>query len=62
MSFTQDNMTVTVYEAEFTNLSQYGLHHINDEIRKARMFERSLKLGIRHKVVSFDSLTRVRRA
>lgn len=57
MSLTPENRTVTGYEAEFTKLSRYALHLFNDKNRKARMLETGLKLGIRHKVAPFDSLT-----
>lgn len=57
MSPTQENRTVAEYEVEFTKLSRYGLHLVNDENRKARMFEGGLKSGIRHKVTPFDSPT-----
>ncbi|KAG5566166.1 hypothetical protein RHGRI_001938 [Rhododendron griersonianum] len=40
-------MTVTAYEAEFTNLAEYAPHIVADENKKARKFEDGLKYKIR---------------
>ncbi|KAF7142831.1 hypothetical protein RHSIM_Rhsim05G0110500 [Rhododendron simsii] len=40
-------MTVTTYEAEFTNLAEYAPHMVADENKKARKFEDGLKYEIR---------------
>lgn len=45
------------HEAEFTKLSRYVFHLINDENSMAQMFKKILEPQIRHKVALFDSLT-----
>ena len=47
----QGSMTVAAYEAKFAELSRFGPHLIDTEIRKARKFERGLKPGLRSRVV-----------
>ena len=50
----QGDMSVTEYEAKFTELSRYALHHVQDEKRKARRFEQGLKPWIYQKVAVFE--------
>lgn len=44
-------MTVAAYEAKFAELSRFGTHLIDTEIKKERKFERGLKPGLRSRVV-----------
>ncbi|XP_074347186.1 uncharacterized protein LOC141686019 [Apium graveolens] len=50
----QGDISVADYEAKFTELSRYALHHIQDEKRKAKRFEQSLKPWIYQKVAVFE--------
>ncbi|GKV48743.1 hypothetical protein SLEP1_g55542 [Rubroshorea leprosula] len=47
----QDDMTVDEYQAKFSSLMKFAPHLVNDEVRKARKFQRWLKASIRNKVV-----------
>ncbi|GLT87336.1 hypothetical protein SLE2022_054240 [Rubroshorea leprosula] len=47
----QDDMTVDEYQAKFNSLIKFDLHLVNDEVRKARKFQKGLKASIRNKVL-----------
>ncbi|GKV51438.1 hypothetical protein SLEP1_g58096 [Rubroshorea leprosula] len=47
----QDDMPVDEYQAKFSSLMKFAPHLVNDEVRKARKFQRGLKASIRNKVV-----------
>ncbi|GKV24856.1 hypothetical protein SLEP1_g34408 [Rubroshorea leprosula] len=51
MNLKQDDMTVDEYQAKFSSLMKFAPHLVNDEVRKARKFQRGLKAPIRKKVV-----------
>ncbi|GKU88330.1 hypothetical protein SLEP1_g2611 [Rubroshorea leprosula] len=51
MNLKQDDMTVDEYQAKFSSLMKFSPHLVNDEVRKARKFQRGLKASIRNKVV-----------
>jgi Retroviral aspartyl protease/RNase H-like domain found in reverse transcriptase/Reverse transcriptase (RNA-dependent DNA polymerase)/Integrase zinc binding domain/Retrotransposon gag protein/Zinc knuckle len=52
MELVQANMTVAQYDAKFTELSRFATHLVNDESRKARLFERGLRDEIRSDVIA----------
>ncbi|GKV05621.1 hypothetical protein SLEP1_g17608 [Rubroshorea leprosula] len=51
MNLKEDDMTVDGYQAKFSSLMKFAPHLVNDEVRKARKFQRGLKASIRNKVV-----------
>ncbi|GKV11452.1 hypothetical protein SLEP1_g22712 [Rubroshorea leprosula] len=51
MNLKQDDMTVDEYQVKFSYFMKFAPHLVNDEVRKARKFQRGLKVPIRNKVV-----------
>ena len=50
LNLKQGNMIVIEYNAKFIELSQYALHIVSTESRKARRFEAGLRWNIKNKV------------
>ncbi|CAD5168201.1 unnamed protein product, partial [Musa acuminata subsp. malaccensis] len=46
----QGNLTVAKYDSKFTELSRFATHITDDEIRKAKKFERGLRPAIRSRI------------
>lgn len=53
LDLVQGNLSVTAYEAKFTELVRFSLDVIANESARARKFQRGLKFGIRSKLAPF---------